>query len=181
MSNYNLQELDLEKPSRGIFAAKYSPPLWYYTVLPRVPEDTPYIARLDFSTGDLNLFVNYWAPSDGDVLEIFQLNKRVLVTGLQVKVLTPVLGLVVKPVTNSLIKFDSVDCSERKVATLAVGGGDLNRTVNVEEQSKLVAMPDFLGIQILQGSASLEELSIEVQLVVSDSYKFDASPNYVVN
>lgn len=171
--HYNLQ--NLEEPTRN-FASRFTLQLWQYVVPPRTPEDRPYIVDLDFAEDPLFSFVEQFAPQSGDVLEVFTLRRRVLVTGVSVEVAHPTAGLLLRPVTNSGMVFDEIDCSIRSKAMYAIDGGIVDRATNLVEHSVLIDDPDYFGFQII-GSGDLTALCLEVQLAVSDQYSYKARTN----
>lgn len=173
--HYNVQ--DLSDPY-ATFAKRYTLPLWQYIVPPRTPEDEPYIVDLDFAVDPLAQFVAYHTLGSNDVLEVFDLRRRVLVTGLKVEVEEPAEGLILQPVTNSGMVFDAIDCSIRSDKTYVLGGGTLDRTTDLIEHSVLIDDPDCLGFKILQGAAEIETLKLRVELVANDDYPYWARKNY---
>src|SRR5690606_18533535 len=118
--HYNVE--DLGKP-HDVFAVRFTLPLWNYVVPPRKPVDSPYIVDLDFGVDPLTEFLQAHTVVDKDVLEVFELRRRVLVTGVKVRILEPAQSLVIRPVMNSEVYFDAIDCSERTDKTYLLGGG----------------------------------------------------------
>ena len=172
--NYNLQSID--KPS-STFATRFTLPLWQYVVAPRKPEDAPYITELDFGEFPLNTIFDSVQLVAGDVLEIFELTKRVLFTGISLEVLESA-ETTLTPVTNSRIPFDAIDCSIKSRRVLAVNGGEFNYATEIDTHSVLVDDPDFLGLRIDAGVSELANLKIKIELSVSDEYSWAATPNY---
>lgn len=173
--NYNIRNLD---DPASTFASRFPMLLWYYTVVPRVEGDPPYIVELDFAVDPLNAFVNYYQPIAGDTLEAFILDKRVLLTGAEVSILEPAPGLHIRIVTNSGIVFDTIDCSVRSTHLYAIDGGIVDRATDLRVHSRLIEYPDYLGIEIVNGSVHLPNLAIRIQLAVSDEFEWTATPNY---
>ena len=144
-----------------------------------MPEDLPYIAYMDFGNDPLNLFVDAYTLTNGDTLEVFELTKRVLFTGVSIEILEPATELVLKPVTNSKILFDEVLCDSRTRRTYAVNSGMLDYSTDIDTHSRLIDDPDFFGFTIESGAHNLSSLSIKIELVVSDEYRWHATPNYI--
>lgn len=163
--NYNIAK-PLE-PSRN-FAARFSPPYTIYIVGPRKPEDAPYMADLDFGKYPLVYFVAENNPGNGDILEVFTLDRRVQLIGLRIEVVA-VAPVILQPVTNSGISFPVFDCTAPKDTTFVLP----------PEQALVIDDPDYLGLQILDGAEFLNELFIRVQLVVSDTFSHKTPTNSV--
>lgn len=175
--NYNLQ--NLSDPLKT-FARHYVLPLWQYIVGPRTPEDVPYETDLDFTEGLLWEFVEDYEPTYNDVFEVFRLFKRVRITALQVTIDKPApVGLI--PVMDSGTPYDLIDCSTTKTVYLTPFGGALDRTTDLEIHSLLIDDPDYLGFRIDSGVAYLQDLAIRVQLVVTDTFPYDARSNSAVD
>lgn len=171
--HYNVE--DIQNPLRT-FSRRYDMPLWQYVVQPRTYYADPYISRLDFQEPLLNEFLAYYAPKDGDVLEVFALTKRVLVVMLQVDVKTPA-DVVIQPVTHYNIQFDQVDCNIAGPHDLLVGGGVPGPTINLAQSAILVDDPDYLGFKIISGAENLSDLVIDFTLSVQDEYPWWATTN----
>lgn len=170
--NYNLEATDFA----GTYAEDYSPAYWDYTVVPRVPEDPAYIADLDFAMPPLaNL--TYYGVTNGSILEVFRLTKRVLITGLKIEVVVPVEGLVIQPVTHSGVFFDAIDCGVLSARTLRPFGGTLDRDTDLLLHSFRIEEPDYLGLKLVTGAAGLGNLALNVQLAVSDTFSLDTLSN----
>lgn len=173
--HYNIQDAS---DYSATFARKYTLPLWTYVVPPRTPEDVPYIADLDFAIDPLAQFIAFTVLQSNDVLEIFELRRRVLVTGIKVEVEEPAIGLIIKPVTNSGMVFDDIDCSIRSNKTYVLNGGTLDRNTDLIKNSVLIDDPDYLGIRIVQGAHEIDSLKVRIELVANDEYPYWATPNY---
>lgn len=173
--HYNVQ--DLSDPF-ATFAKRYTLPLWNYIVPPRTPEDPMYIADLDFAVDPLAQFIAFNVLQSNDVLEVFDLRRRVLLTGLKVEIEEPAYGLIIKPVTNSGMLFDDIDCSLRSDKTYVLNGGTLNRNTDLIKNSVLIDDPDYLGFRIVQGASEIETLRMRVELVANDEFPYWATPNY---
>lgn len=161
--------------TRG-FEHRYTKPLWLHGNVPRVPEDKPYIIGLDFTDVDLEDFRLFYQPEVGDVLEIFDLTRRVLLIGVKITVLAHA-DIRFNIVTNGDIVFDQVDCSKADTITYLVNHGTLSSSTAIAEHSVLIEQPDFIGLQIAAGAESLQYLNILVQLVVRDEYEYSAPTN----
>jgi hypothetical protein len=170
--------LNLQKPNYlQTFAGEFSPPYWQYTVVPRVPEDEPYRVELDFAELPLADLLPYWGIADKDILEIFLLDKRVLFVGIKIEVQTPAENLVITPVTRSGVLFSSIDCSVKSNNTYLPFGGILDRNTDVLLHAFRVEEPDYLGLKIESGVATLDSLLLQVELVVSDEFSLDTLSN----
>lgn len=174
MANYSL--VSGTDPLRG-FVYRYTKPLWLHGNIPRVPEDEAYVVSLNFK-GNVSLseFLAYYAPQNGDTLEVFNLDKRVLVIGVQVTVEGPA-DVVLQPVTNSGAPFDQINCAHRTTATYLVNHGVMDKTTVVSQHSLLLEEPDYFGFQIVSGAENLQYLNIRVQLIVRDEYDWFARSN----
>jgi hypothetical protein len=173
--HYNIQ--DVNNPL-VTFARKFTLPLWQYVVPPRTPEDQPYIVDLDFAVDPLAQFIAVYQPVDKDVLEVFELRRRVLITGLRVEVEEPAAGLVIRPVTNSGMVFDPIDCTLRSDKTYVLNGGTLDRSTDLIKNSVLIDDPDYLGFRIESGVGELDALRMRVELVANDTFPWWATTNY---
>lgn len=173
--NYNLQKLD--EPGDN-FAARFPLSLWQYVVPPRKPEDALYITYLDFAEDPLFSFADYYKPISGDVLEIFELRRRVLFTGVQIEIVQPAEGLIIRPVTNSGIIFQTIPCDVRSRTLYAVDGGVVDRATDIDLHSRLIDDPDYFGLKIESGSVNLTQLALRIELAVSDEYSAFARTNY---
>lgn len=174
MANYSL--VPGVDPRRG-FAHMFARPLWLHGNIPRIPEDAAYIANLDFTKDEyLRDFLSYYIPTDGDILELFVLDRRVLLIGAQIHIRTPA-GLVFTPVTNSGVPFDSVNAAIRQKTTYLVNGGKLDSTTVIADHSILLEEPDYFGIRLDAGATNLQYLDVQVQLVVRDEFSPYAPTN----
>lgn len=173
--NYNVQMI--QEPA-STFASRFTLPLWQYVVPPRAPEDGPYVVSIDFAEDPYYSFAEEYVPLNEDVLEIFELRRRVLLTGVQIEIVQPAQNLIVRPVTNSGIVFNAIDCSTRSRLLYAIDGGMVDRTTDLEAHSVLVDDPDYFGLRIESGSIALTQLEIRVELAISDEFKWSARTNY---
>ena len=171
--NYNLEQLDTPG---NTFNNRFTLPLWTYIVSPRVENQPIYTGYLDFTEYPLIEFVAEHAPANGDTLEVFWLLKRILLIGVQIEVNIPA-PIVLRPVTNSGILFDNIDCSTNKKIILTAFGGELDRSTDLDIHSIVIDDPDYLGLRIEAGAQHLEELSIQVQLSMSDEFAWDTRTN----
>src|SRR5690606_18386826 len=114
---------------------------------------------------------------DGDVLELFLLQHRVLVVGAEIEVVSPATGLIIQPCTRSGVHFDSINCTLTSKAIYAPFGGKLDRTTELETHSFVVEEPDFFGLRIISGAAGLTDLAINVTLSVSDEFSLHSNTN----
>lgn len=171
--NYNLQRID--EPTRN-FASRFTLPLWNYIVLPRKPEDPPYLEYLFFNDYPLNEFIANSAPQDGDILEIFELYRRVLLTGVQIEVMQTA-DIILRPVTNSGLLFDSIDCNELSELAYVINGGTLNQSTDLIANSIVIDDPDYMGLRIESGAENLSDLQIRVQVTASDQFAWNTQTN----
>lgn len=173
--NLNLQSP--LQPSRN-FAARFVPPYTQYIIGPRKPEDTPCFADFDFTTFPLNEFVAGHVPENGDVLELFWLTRRVQLLGLRIEVASPA-PIMLTPVTNSGIMFVQFPCTEVGETTLVPNGSVLDRNTDLATKAIVIDDPDYIGLRIDMGAEYLGELSLRVQVVVSDTFLWSAPTNSV--
>lgn len=151
-------------------------PLWNYIVLPRKPEDAPYLQYIYFNEFPFNEFLANTPLVNGDVLEIFELQRRVLFTGIQIEVIRTA-NVVITPVTNSGIVFDSVDCNEISELTYVLGGGVLSQSTDLLAKSIVIDDPDYIGLRIESGAENLSGLQIMIQATASDEFAWNTPSN----
>lgn len=171
--NYNLQRLD--EPTRN-FASRFTLPLWNYIVLPRVPEDVPYLTNLFFDEYPLKQFSETTILQNEDVLEVFLLDRRVLLTGVQVKVVQTA-DVVLRLVTNSGLIFDTIDCNELSELTYIINGGVLEQSTDLVANSIVIDDPDYIGFRIESGAENVDDLQISVQVTASDEFAWYTPTN----
>lgn len=159
-----------------VFAERFVEPLHLYPLQAPRPEDIPYVRWLEFST-EIALvdLLDVTPPVAGDVLEVFHLFRRVLVHGMRVKVIAPVAGLILTPVTNSMAPFDPVDCTYVSDKTYLPGGGVLNETTSLVDRSFIIDIPDYAGLRIDDLGTGLDGLELKVTLVVGLQFSGSSS------
>lgn len=171
--NYGLFSRDLMRT----YGERYTPPYWQYTVVPRNYEEPVYRASLDFASPEYLPLSEFFLLNTGDILEVFLLENRMLVTGVQVEIREPAEGVVLQPVTRSGVYFDPINCFAETKAIYAPFGGRVGRTTNLATHSFRVEEPDYLGFRIVSGAFNLIELAIDVTLGVSDTFSLDTPSN----
>ncbi len=151
-------------------------PLFRYIVTPRGTEDLPYLADLNFYEEPLATLVPYLQLRNYDILEVFWLRKRVLLTGVQILVDSPA-PVLIQPVTDSGLIFDPIDCRKPSERIYAIGGGLVADSVDLLSRSVIIEEPDYLGLQILAGAEDIASLGLRVQLAVTDMFPWNAPTN----
>lgn len=177
MGRVNYSLYSAERTLTAPFAVRYSPPYWLYTVPPRRYEQPAYAAELDFSDPPLDDLTTYYGVKDGDILETFLLQHRVLVVGAEIEVVEPAVGLILQPRTRSGIIFDAINCSQKSKAMHAPFGGKVGRSTNLKDSSFVVEEPDYFGLDIVSGVGELHNLGLRVTLAVSDDFDLDSRNN----
>lgn len=155
---------------------RYVEPYWYYTVVPRNYNQPVYETILDFSEPPFDAIEWYYNASNGDILELFILDNRVLVTGVTVAVEIPS-EVQIEIISRSKIPFGQIDCSEAGQITLTPFGGVLGRTTNLQEHSFVVEEPDYIGIKLVSGAENLAALRLKVTALVDDLFTPQAKTN----
>lgn len=158
------------------YGERYTPPYWMYTVIPRNYDQPLYRAELDFGEEPYNLLNSYFQVLDGDILEAFLMQHRVLVTGVAVQIVMPA-DIIIQPVTRSGILFDPIDCSVPSDRIYTPYGGILDRATDIAQHSFRVEEPDYIGFKVISGSANLNDLSMVVTVSVSDEFSLDTLSN----
>lgn len=172
--NFNVREPS--QPSRN-FAARFTEPLYTYIVGPRIPEDDPYIADLDFTQYPLRHVPDFFMPNNGDTLEIFWLVRRVQLQALHVQIIHPA-QVVFRPHTNTnMANFIEVDCSHIHDTTYAINGGVVDSSTDLLSKAIVIDDPDYLGFRIEQGAGYLTDLHMRVSLIVSDAFPWNMQTN----
>lgn len=170
--HYGLFSTDLLRTYKDRYVAPY----WYYTVIPRTYNQPIYEKLLDFSEPPYDEIEWYYNAQNGDVLELFLLENRVLVDGVTLDIQIPA-DIEIQVVTRSNILFDVVDCSSEKRIIVTPFGGYLDRSTDVASHSFVVEEPDYVGLKIISGHQNLAELRINVTALVSDSFDINAKTN----
>lgn len=170
--NYGLYTTDFLKT----YGERYTPPYWIYTVIPRNYDQPLYYSHIDFAEAPYNELEWHYLVANGDILEVFLLQHRVLVVGVEIEIVSPA-DIVLRPVTRSGILFDAVDCSLGKKEIYTPFGGLLDRATDLQTHSFRVEEPDYFGFQILSGAANLSQLEIAVTLSVADEFSLDTFSN----
>lgn len=169
--NVNLQNM---RNVYETFSAMFPYNLWEYTVIPRVECSPPYVAEYDFSSPVLVSALPPLYP--GDVLEIFTLDKRILLTGAKIEVIRPAPGLLITPVTNSGKLFDTIDASIYSNEVYAIGGGVLDSSVDLRYRAVIIDDPDYFGLRLSGSTANISQLQLGIQLAVSDCFDISVTP-----
>lgn len=133
------------------------------------------MADFDFTKFPLDEFVSRYAPEPGDALELFWLTRRIQLLGIRVEIPSPS-PVTIQPFTNSGLLYPEIDCSEPSDLTY-VPGGLLGKNTDVNKTALVIDDPDYLAVRIIDGS--IDFLQMRVQLIVSDTFAWNAPTNSV--
>lgn len=158
------------------FAKRFPQALFRYVVLPP-QEDVPYLLWFEPHVPPLQEFLSNVQVAQGDVLELFVLNKRVAFQGAQIEILSPVDHVKFTPVMNTPTKFDMIDCSVKGVATYLPQGGVLDKNTSLTPQQFVIDHPDYFGIRFDEASGSIDQLQFQVTLLVNEDFGPELPPN----
>lgn len=161
--NIGLFSADPKKTYGDMFTAPY----WLYTVLPRTCDEPVYRKEVVSLEADIH---------NGDTLEIFILDKRVLFAGAQIEIALPS-EVVLQPTTRDGIVFDPVYCGTPQKKTYMPYGGILDRATDVKAHSFVVEEPDYFGFKVLSGAENIPDLLLIVTLSVLDDFAIDSKTN----
>lgn len=149
-----------------VFYGRYSPPLQLYPNQPPRYGDPPFLLWLEFGYDpELLKWLADTVEAVGDVLELMHIDRRLLIYGVNVQVMTPSVGLILRPVFNNDVLLSAIDCSFVSKATYLLGGGVLDDTRSLATKTFITDQPDFLGLRIEALGAGLGTLSMKVTLV----------------
>lgn len=170
--NYGLFTTDFLKT----YGERYAPPYWMYTVIPRYYEEPLYYSHIDFGSEPFNQLEWFYNVGNGDILEFFLLQNRVLLVGVEVEIVTPA-NIHLLPVTRSGVPFDIIDCSQQGKNIYRPFGGLLDRATDLLEHSIRIEEPDYLGFMVVSGAENLVDLEIAVTVSVADEFSLDTKSN----